>query len=361
MSFDGYKETIEEGDLVILYISFDRQMPLEVKSTVMDKKLNKEVDFVQQTSYGALRVKDLLGKKFGVKFKLPRGYIYVLHPTPELWTRTLPHRTQILYATDISVILHQLDLKPGSKGKMWPPVSLNSGMSRSSIFLFIFAVIECGTGSGSLSHSLIRTISPDGHLYTFDFHQSRLDAALAEFRRHRVDRYVTAARKDACHEGFGDEMADAVDAVFLDLPHPWDAIGHAKKCLRRSTGGRLCSFSPCIEQVQKTIEAMKKAGFKDVRTLECLLRPFQVRRLTVPDVNLGSLDVTEAGPEKGDDDETEEPQEKKRKLPERPGDPGGHTFVTAVPNQQDMAGHTGFLTFATLPALHHHVSTPENS
>jgi len=32
----------------------------------------------------------------------------------ELWTLALPHRTQILYMADISLILFELDIKPGS-------------------------------------------------------------------------------------------------------------------------------------------------------------------------------------------------------------------------------------------------------
>jgi tRNA (adenine57-N1/adenine58-N1)-methyltransferase catalytic subunit len=42
------------------------------------------------------------------------GFIHVLHPTPELWTEVLPHRTQILYLTDISLITTMLDIKSGS-------------------------------------------------------------------------------------------------------------------------------------------------------------------------------------------------------------------------------------------------------
>ncbi|RXG61073.1 hypothetical protein Avbf_18213, partial [Armadillidium vulgare] len=41
-------------------------------------------------------------KNLDQKFSLTRGYAYVLYPTPELWTLTLPHRTQILYTPDIS-------------------------------------------------------------------------------------------------------------------------------------------------------------------------------------------------------------------------------------------------------------------
>ena len=43
-----------------------------------------------------------------------RAYVYVISPTPELWTVTLPHRTQIVYSVDISVAVMQLDLRPGS-------------------------------------------------------------------------------------------------------------------------------------------------------------------------------------------------------------------------------------------------------
>ena len=32
--------------------------------------------------------------------------------------------------------------------------------------------------------------------------------------------------------------------------------------------GRLASYSPCIEQVQKTCAAMRAAGFTDITTIE---------------------------------------------------------------------------------------------
>lgn len=89
-----------------------------------------------------------------------------------------------------------------------------------------------GTGSGSLSHSLIRTIRPNGHLYTFDFHEQRVLIASSEFERHGLSDYVTLEKRDICLEGFGEELKYKVDAVFLDLPHPWLAIQHATIALK---------------------------------------------------------------------------------------------------------------------------------
>lgn len=42
-----------------------------------------------------------------------QAWVTILYPTPELWTDTLPHRTQILYATDIAMVTMQLELGPG--------------------------------------------------------------------------------------------------------------------------------------------------------------------------------------------------------------------------------------------------------
>ena len=49
----------------------------------------------------------------------------------------------------------------------------------------------------------------------------------------------------------------------------------------------MCSFSPCIEQVQRTCEKLQAHGFRDIQTTECLARAFDVRSVNMPLPELG--------------------------------------------------------------------------
>lgn len=60
-------------------------------------------------------------------------------------------------------------------------------------------------------------------------------------------------------------------------------------CACSRLGGRVCSFSPCIEQVQRSCVAMRDNGFTEITTLECLNRPYDVRTvaMAMPDLGYG--------------------------------------------------------------------------
>ncbi|XP_008939462.1 PREDICTED: tRNA (adenine(58)-N(1))-methyltransferase catalytic subunit TRMT61A isoform X1 [Merops nubicus] len=304
MSFVQYGDTVKDGDTAIVFLGHESMFPVKVQHGT-----------VTQTKYGVIRHStDLIGKRYGSKVTCSKGgWVFILHPTPELWTMNLPHRTQILYSTDISIITMMLELKPGS------------------------IVCESGTGSGSLSHALIRTVAPTGHLYTVEFHQQRAEKAREEFQEHGVEHLVTVTNQDVCKNGFG--VSNIADAVFLDIPSPWEAIGHAKSALK-AEGGRICSFSPCIEQVQRTCLAMEECGFTEINTLEILLRVYNVRTISLQIPDLGR--AAEGNSSTGFDSSN----------PSSQGSPcsdlqqGTVQFKSGVP-LREMVGHTGYLTFAT--------------
>lgn len=72
-----------------------------------------------------------------------------MRPNTHMYTCSLKQRTQILYTPDIAMITSRLGLRPGSK------------------------VVESGTGTGSLSVSIVRSVFPEGHLYTYEFNKQR--------------------------------------------------------------------------------------------------------------------------------------------------------------------------------------------
>lgn len=307
MSFAQPKTVIEEGDTVILYLTVTNVYAIEAVPQIRNKK-NEMVEYVFQTNFGALKVKDIIGVPYGSKVELSKGWAHVLQPNPELWTQTLPHRTQILYTPDISMILYQLEIKPGS------------------------VVIESGTGSGSLSHYFLRAIRPHGYLHTFDFHEERVQKAQEEFDSHGLGEFVKVTHRDVCQNGFGEELNGKADAVFLDLPAPQLAIPHAAKALKNE-GGRLCSFSPCIEQSLRVCEALEQHGFVDVLNLEVLQIEDVVRTKNVPVMDLEFVKHKKSESDK----DAKTPKETKK-------------YITSnAPNT--IAGHTGYLTVAELPPL----------
>ncbi|KAJ9061881.1 tRNA (adenine-N(1)-)-methyltransferase catalytic subunit trm61 [Entomophthora muscae] len=325
MSFSGYKNIIEEGDTVILYF-------------------NREVAFFAQVKtgdlfscrFGSYKHEDMIGQPFGLKLTshTGRGFVYLLHPTPELWTLVVPHRTQIIYTADIAFISTYLDLKPGVK------------------------VIESGTGSGSFSHSIARTIGQTGHLYTFEYHLERSELARAEFLLHGLQDGVTVQNRDVCKDGFG--LDNEVDAVFLDLPAPWEAVESAKKAIKKNTTGRICTFSPCIEQVQRSCAALAENGFTEICTFECLTRGYESKSVAMPTLDQAirnlktkvlkrKADKSQAYGQKRDKDvngsENDSPEEDSL-VPVK--------SVNSLPVSKpvlDLRGHTSYLTFAVLPPV----------
>ncbi|HDM89160.1 MAG TPA: hypothetical protein ENG65_04125, partial [Candidatus Bathyarchaeota archaeon] len=64
--------------------------------------------------------------------------------------------------------------------------------------------------------------------------------------------------------------------VILDMATPWLVVPHAYEALRGS--GIFVSFSPTVDQVVKTVEALRQNGFAGIETFESMFRGMQVER-----------------------------------------------------------------------------------
>ncbi|OQR94646.1 tRNA (adenine-N(1)-)-methyltransferase catalytic subunit [Achlya hypogyna] len=295
------KPIVEVGDLVILYETHN-----SVTYAFMEK------DAVYQNRHGAFHHNDMIGHRYGTKVysRMSKGYIYILSPTPELWSKALRHRTQIVFTLDASAILFNTHCGPGK------------------------IVVESGTGSGALTTSFARAIQPSGHVYTFEFNATRAQVAKEEFAANGLNKVATVECRDACEQGFPEHLDGKVDVVFLDLPCPWKAVGHAKRVLK--TGGAFASYSPCMEQVQKTCDALRIDGFDRIRTIETRLMTYTARYVSMPVPDFGAnATIAQVDAATGE----------KRKRGEKPEAPEKDQ-LTLAKRDEEMRGHTAFLTFA---------------
>lgn len=260
----------KDGDVVLVVHGHKNVTPLQLQSGA-----------VLHCKAGKFDHNDIIGRPLGryvrgrsnVKSDPRDATVLVLQNSAVMWTQAVPHRTQIIYDTDIATIVLNLRLGPGKR------------------------VVEAGTGSGSLTHSLAKVVAPNGCVYTCDFHKQRCLEARAEFRRNGLDSHLVCSLwRDVCTTntgapdvvdgvdadvasmsvpctGFGVPRA-SVDAIFLDVPAPWAAVENVCHVLKE--GGVLCTFSPCMEQTQRTVEALRAAPhhFVDIRTVEALTKFF---------------------------------------------------------------------------------------
>lgn len=216
------------------------------------------------------------------------GFVHILPPTPEIWTSSLPHRTQVVYTPDYSYVLQRIRARPGSR------------------------LIEAGSGSGSFTHASARAVydgapglrdasRSTGKVFSFEFHEQRFEKMRREINEHGLGQLVDINHRDVYNDGFlvGGKSPEA-DAVFLDLPAPWLALPHLSR-RKPQTGAEMqgvegaedetwvsplnpkksvyiCTFSPCIEQVTRTVSEMRKLGWVEIDMVEISHKRLQVYR-----------------------------------------------------------------------------------
>jgi len=231
-------DIIKKEDHVLLFLDSRRTYLIKAK---------KGQDF--HTHKGFIHLDEVIGKRYGDSVKSNLGVEFVLlKPTIRDYVLKMIRRTQIIYPKDIALIVLYTGIGLGSK------------------------VVEAGTGSGALTSYIAHYIKPDGCVYSYEIREEFIETAKKNIEKAGVLDYVKIKNKDIT-QGIAEK---AVDTVILDLATPWLVVPHAYKALKG--GGTLGSFSPTIDQVVKTVEALQESGFVDIETIECLTRRFQVKR-----------------------------------------------------------------------------------
>jgi len=231
-------QLIQEGDYVLLYL--DRRRTYLVK-------IEKGKNF--HTHKGYIKFDDLIGKDYGSSVLSSLSIEFIaLKPMLRDYIMKSVRKTQITYPKDIALIVIFSGIGPGNR------------------------VVEAGTGTGALTTALAHYVKPEGHVYSYEIREEFLETAQKNLTRAGVINFVELKNKDIT-VGMDESH---VDAVILDLATPWLIVPHAYAALKPC--GTIVSFSPTIDQVVKTAEALKENGFINVETVECLMREMQVER-----------------------------------------------------------------------------------
>jgi len=231
-------ELIAEGEDIFLYLDRKRTYLVRVEA---------EKSF--HTHKGYIQLGDLIGKEYGTRITSSMGIEFVaLKPTLRDYIFKTKRRTQISYPKDISLIIMFSGIGSGNR------------------------VVEAGTGTGALTSALAHYVKPTGRVYTYEVRPEFRERAIKNLERAKVSDYVESKNKDVT-EGIDEKD---VDAVILDMATPWLVVPHAYTALKGS--GVLVSFSPTIDQIVKTVEALRENGFVGIETVETLMRFMQVER-----------------------------------------------------------------------------------
>ena len=206
---------------------------------------------------GVFDPKILIGKEFGKQVEIGSKKFWVLKPSIMDKLIGLKRKAQIILPKDIAHIILYCSIQSGYK------------------------VFEAGVGSGSLTTALASIVAPTGKVVSYDTREDFIEHAMKNLKTTGLEKYVKILEKDV-NKGISEKN---LDAIILDIPNPWDAVGHAYKSLK--VGGYLCCYSPLVSQLEQTVREMRKNSFIEIKTFENIQREMIVgERGTRPSFNM---------------------------------------------------------------------------
>ena len=201
---------------------------------------------------GGLEHDEIIGSPEGTFFRTSgNSKLLAFRPTMSDFVLKMKRGAQVVYPKDIALILLYADVFPGA------------------------SVLEAGTGSGSLTIALSRTVGDAGRVVSYDSREDHQTTARANVEAWAE---VSGAKPTNLELRLGDIFEGVpekdFDRLILDLPEPWKAIGTTTDSL--VPGGIMCCYLPTVPQVSTTVEAMRRSGFALIETFEGLIRTWNI-------------------------------------------------------------------------------------
>ncbi|MDP3065995.1 MAG: tRNA (adenine-N1)-methyltransferase [Methanobacteriaceae archaeon] len=131
-------------------------------------------------------------------------------------------------------------------------------------------VLDAGTGAGATAIFLANIVGPQGHVYSYEIRED-----FAEIAKRNIEGFGLENVAVKCQDLSENLEEKNLDLVFLDLPKPWLVADEAHAALK--TGGFLANYTPFVDQVMTLHHVLKKVGFSNLESVECLLRGIEVK------------------------------------------------------------------------------------
>lgn len=195
---------------------------------------------------GVLDTSRIDGNTLGSTIRIGEAKFLVLEPTLLDRVESITRKAQIVLPKDAASILVNCDIKSGSK------------------------VVEGGTGSGALTIVLANFVQPNGEVISYESRKDFLKTARRNIRNAGMLDFCSLREADITRS----LTERNVDAVVLDIPNPWEAVGPAHEALR--PGGRIACYVPTVNQVERTVRQLEMHAYIELRTIETLEREMVV-------------------------------------------------------------------------------------
>ncbi|MGC9071459.1 MAG: tRNA (adenine-N1)-methyltransferase [Acidilobus sp.] len=195
------------------------------------------------TFAGSFKGSDIIGLPWGSSVKLDRGVAYLLRPTlHDMIMYVYPRRSQVIYPKDAGYIVAVAGLAPGMR------------------------VLEAGAGSGFLTIWLAAHVCPGGSVYSYEVRDDMLELATKNVEASGFSGCVAFRKADVRKDVEDRDL----DAAFLDMPDPWDALPVLHEAMKPSAP--VVVFTPTVNQVIRLTEAVRKGGLYAVQEVSELIK-----------------------------------------------------------------------------------------
>jgi tRNA (adenine57-N1/adenine58-N1)-methyltransferase catalytic subunit len=128
--------------------------------------------------------------------------------------------------------------------------------------------LDAGTGSGWLAISLARICK---QVTTYDTRDDFIKIAKRNMDAEGLENLII--KKGDITKKINERD---IDIVTLDMPNSQKAVKNAHKALKPD--GYVCGYLPHVEQVKEFVAALEKLKFRNVHTIEAIVRDMLVRK-----------------------------------------------------------------------------------